>query len=134
MAAGIGLVAGGLAEAATVTLSWRHTMGVTHPEDAQCDLPELAPAEVAASNAAIGPAASAYRRALELAVGVAVAQTAMQCIDVELQATQRRLRGIKGKRVPALEGALRTLELQLEELEREDRVVTRWAQQRQPAR
>ena len=87
--------------------------------------------EVSAARGALRPAASAYRRALELAVSVAIAETARQHIGVELQATRRRLRGIERHRVPALEGALRTLDLQLEELEREERVVARWAR---PAR
>jgi V/A-type H+-transporting ATPase subunit D len=111
------LVAGAVSGQATVSVSWRNTMGARHPEEAHCELPELAPAELAAGNAALRPAAEAYR----------VAETARQKIGAELQATQRRLRGIERHRVPALQDALRTLELQLEELEREERVVTRWA-------
>jgi len=120
------LVAGAVAGRATVSLAWRNTMGARHPEDARCAFPELARAELAAGNAALRPATGAYRRALELAVEVAVAETACRNIGVELQATQRRLRGIERHRVPALQDALRALELQLEELEREERVVMRW--------
>ena len=128
------MVAGAVAGRATVSVSWRNTMGARHPDEAHCELPELAPAELAAGNAALRPAAAAYRRALELAVEVAVAETARQKIGAELQATQRRLRGIERHRVPALADALRTLELQLEELEREERVVTRWARRTKPER
>jgi V/A-type H+-transporting ATPase subunit D len=124
------LVAGAVAGQARVTVTWRNTMGAQHPDEARCELAELAPRELAAANAALGPAAAAYRRALALAVEVAVAETARQKIGDELQATQRRLRGIERHRVPALQDALRTLELQLEELEREERVVTRWARSR----
>ena len=83
--------------------------------------------ELAAGNAAIRPAAVAYRDALQLAVEVAVVETARESIGAELQATQRRLRGIERHRVRPLQDALRTLDLQLEELEREERVVARWA-------
>ena len=110
-----------------MTVPWRNTMGARHPDEARCVLPELAPAEAAAANAAIPRAAAAYRRALASAVEVAVAETARQKIGDELQATQRRLRGIERHRVPGLLEALRTLEGQLEELEREERVVARWA-------
>ena len=115
---------------ATVSVSWRNTMGARHPDEARCVLPDLAPAESAAANAALGPAAAAYRRALALAVEVAVAETARQNIGTELQATQRRVRGIERHRIPALQDALRVLDLQLEELEREERVVTRWARRK----
>lgn len=121
------LVAGAVAGSATVALSWRNTMGARHPENARCTFPAVAPAELAASNAALRPAAAAYSRALELAVEVAVAETARRNIGIELAATQRRLRGIERHRIPALQVALQMLELQLEELEREQRVVTRWA-------
>jgi vacuolar-type H+-ATPase subunit D/Vma8 len=56
-----------------------------------------------------------------------VVETARESIGAELQATQRRLRGIERHRVRPLQDALRTLDLQLEELEREERVVARWA-------
>lgn len=128
------LVAGAVAGSATVALTWRNTMGALHPEGARCVLPLVALAELAASNAALRPAAAAYRRALELAVEVAVAETACRNVGSELTATQRRLRGIERHRIPALQDALRTLELQLEELEREERVVTRWARRKRAER
>jgi V/A-type H+-transporting ATPase subunit D len=121
------LVAGAVAGRATVSVTWHNTMGARHPEEARCDLPELSPAELAAGNAAVRPAAVAYRDALQLAVEVAVAETARESIGAELQATQRRLRGIERHRIRPLQDALRTLDLQLEELEREERVVARWA-------
>jgi V/A-type H+-transporting ATPase subunit D len=130
----IALVAGAVAGKAEVTLSWRNTMGVQHPDDARCALPEIMPPDIAAGTAALGPAATAYRRALELGVAVAVAEAARQRIERELHATQRRLRGIERRHMPALESALQALELQLDELEREDRVITRWAQRRQAVR
>jgi V/A-type H+-transporting ATPase subunit D len=128
------LVGSAVAGSADVAVVWRNTMGARHPEGARCAFPEFAPEELAASNAALRPAAAAYRRALELAVDVAVAETARRNIGIELAATQRRLRGIERHRIPALQDALRTLELQLEELEREQRVVTRWARGKRAGR
>ena len=115
---------------ARVEVTWRNTMGVRHPEDPRCELPALGPADSAASNAAVAPAAASYRRALEAGVARAVADTSFAVLDAELHATERRLRAIERRRVPLLEDGLRRLELHLDELEREERVVTRWAQHR----
>lgn len=109
---------------------WRNTMGVSHPGEADCTLPVLGSADSAAVNAAVRPAAAAYRRALEAGVAHAVADTSLRLLDAELRATERRLRAIERRRVPMLEDALRRLVLRLDELEREERVVTRWAHRR----
>ena len=124
------LVGGAVAGRARVTIVRRNTMGVLHPDDAVCEMPELSPSEAAAANAAIGPAAEAHRHALQAAVALAVVRDALRLVEAELEATQRRLRGIERHRVPALEGALHALSLRLDELEREERVVSRWAERR----
>jgi len=116
-----------------VTVAWRNTMGVLHPDEAHCELPMLSPAAAVAGNAALAPAAQAHRDALAAGVDAAVAATARRLVEAELAATQRRLRGIERHRIPMLENALRMLEFQLEELERQDRVVTRWAVKRRGA-
>jgi V/A-type H+/Na+-transporting ATPase subunit D len=127
---GIALVAGAVAGRATVTVSWRNTMGVSHPDDAVCAFPVLAPTEIAAASAALGPTVAAHRHALECAVSCAVADAALRRIEEELHATQRRLRAIERHRMPYLQGALGELQLRLDELERQERVVTRWALRR----
>jgi V/A-type H+-transporting ATPase subunit D len=124
------LVAGAVAGRATVTVRWQNTMGVLHPSDAACDFPPLEPAAVASASAAFGPAAAAHRRALERAVEAAVVDAALHRIEAELHATQRRLRALERHRIPRLSGALHDLQLQLDELERQERVVTRWARRR----
>jgi V/A-type H+/Na+-transporting ATPase subunit D len=126
----IAVIAGSIAGRAGAKISWRNTMGVVHPEEASCVLPEVPATELAASNGAMAPCAAAHRRALELAVGVAVAENALARVGEELQATQRRHRAVERRRVPALTEALQRLELQLEELEREDRLVSRWVRNR----
>jgi V/A-type H+-transporting ATPase subunit D len=126
----VGLSAGTVAGRATADVVWRNTMGVRHPAEIRCMLPELPSAEAAASNAAVGPAAASYRQALEAAVAHAAADASWRLLDTELRATDRRLRAIERYRLPVLAGALRTLELRLDELEREERVVGRWARRR----
>lgn len=119
---------------AEVELSWRQTMGVRHPDQPVVHVAELPPADSAASNSAVLPASAAYRGALEAAVSHAVTTASYEMLDAELAAAQRRHRAIERRRVPLLEDTLRRLELRLDELEREERVVTRWAQQRQQGR
>ncbi|HUY22429.1 MAG TPA: V-type ATP synthase subunit D [Acidimicrobiales bacterium] len=118
---------------AEVHVRWGNTMGVRHPDDARVTAAAPGPAALAAGNAALAPAAAAYRGALAAAVAHAVADDAYGRIDAELQATQRRLRAIERLRVPRLQEALDHLELRLDELEREERVATRWAQRRRGA-
>jgi vacuolar-type H+-ATPase subunit D/Vma8 len=114
-----------------VEIPWRNTMGVLHPGVPQCSLPLLAPVEAAAANAAVAPAAAAAREALEAAVAYSAAERSYRVLEAELRATDRRRRGIEHHRLPALEEALRRLELRLDELEHEEGVVRRWAKGRQ---
>jgi V/A-type H+-transporting ATPase subunit D len=129
-ASDVALAAAVVAGRASVALEWRNTMGVRHPEVARTEPAVLPSAEAAAANAAVAPAAAAYRRALEAAVDHAAANMSLRVVEAELRATERRQRAIERHRLPALAEALWRLELHLDELEREERVVTRWAQRR----
>lgn len=129
-AADMALAAAAVAGRTRVEVPWHSTMGVRHPGDPRCAPAVLSPGDAAAANAAVGPAAAAYRQAIAAAAAHAAAATSLRVLDAELQATRRRHRAIERHRLPALEEALRRLELRLDELEREERVVTRWAQQR----
>jgi len=128
--ADVAMVADAVAGLAVAEVRWCNTMGVVHPDDARCAPATPSPDALAAANAALAPAAAAFRDALDAAVAHAVAAEAFRRVEVELDATQRRLRGIERHRVPNLRRALQDLTLRLEELEREERVVTRWAQGR----
>ncbi len=121
------LAASDIAGQGSVTISWRNTMGTRHPDEARCELPTLTPSVAAASNAAIAPAATAYRGALRAAAVHAVASAALREVEIELASTQRRLRAIEHHRLPALQSQLRDLVLRLDELEREERLIARWA-------
>jgi V/A-type H+-transporting ATPase subunit D len=133
-ASAVAMSASSVAGRSDVELTWLNTMGVRHPGDARCTLAQLAPAEEAAANAAVAPAASAYRKALEAAAAHAVAETSWLLLDAELRTTRRRQRAIERHRLPVLRDALQQLELRLDELEREERVVARWARERRQGR
>jgi V/A-type H+/Na+-transporting ATPase subunit D len=122
------MAAGAVAGAARVDVRWASTIGVHHAGDADVSPAMIAPRELAGAHAALAPTAAAYCRALVAAVSHAVSCDALSRVDDELRATQRRLRGIERHRLPRLEGLVALLELRLEELEREERVVSRWAQ------
>jgi V/A-type H+-transporting ATPase subunit D len=126
----VALTATAVAGQANVEVLWRNTMGVIHPDEPHYFPAVLPPADAAAGNAAVAVAAAAYRRALETAATYGAADVSFSIVQTELRATERRLRAIERHRVPALEDALRRLELRLDELEREERVVTRWAKGR----
>jgi V/A-type H+-transporting ATPase subunit D len=114
---------------AEVTITWRNTMGALHPDEARVVVPALDPMNRAV-NAAVGPSSDAHQRALDAAARQAVVESALRAIETELVSTRRRLRAIERHRLPMLEGELRALTLRLDEVEREERLVTRWAAQR----
>ena len=131
--ADVALAAAAVSGRSWVTVPWRNTMGVIHPGEPVCTLATLPPADAAAANAAVAPAAAAHRRALAAAASYAAAEASFDALDAERRATERHLRAIESRRIPALEEAERLLALHLEELEREERVTTRWAKQRRDA-
>jgi V/A-type H+-transporting ATPase subunit D len=116
---------------AQVTVTWANTMGVVHPDAARCELSELAPPALATATAALRPAVAAYRRALEAAVDHGVASSALRRVVAELTGTTTRQRALEHHLLPRLRRELAALELRLDEMEREDRVVSRWAKLRQ---
>lgn len=128
--ADVALAGAAIAGRAEVEVPWRNTMGVLHPGEPRCELPELPPAEEAAGNGAIAPAAEAHRAALVAAADYGALDRSYRLLERELAETARRRRGVEQRRIPSLEAALRLLELRLEELEREERVIGRWARTR----
>ncbi|MGH8866431.1 MAG: V-type ATP synthase subunit D [Actinomycetes bacterium] len=112
---------------ATVDVSWASAMGVRHPADARCVLPEPDPTSAPLGNTALFHAQDAYRRAAQAGVDHAVAQAALRVVDAEVTATRRRLRAVEDRWVPQLEAALAEVELGLEELEHAEGVRLRWA-------
>lgn len=133
-ASDVAVAGSSVARRASVEIEWTHTVGVHRPARVRCDLPALPAAYAAAASAAVAPAAAAHRRVIATGASLAVAEVSYRMIDDELRATERRHRAIERLAIPALEEELRRLSLHLDELERQDRVVTRWARQRRRGR
>ena len=112
---------------ATVTPHWQRAMGITYPGSVDSD-PGTAPAITA--TAALRPAIIAYRRALDAAALNAAAQSALERLDGELADTRRRCRAIDARLRPDLERERHTLDLHLDELDREEAQRIRAAGQR----
>lgn len=129
-AAEVSGAADAVAGRAEAVVPWRNTMGVRHPGEPRLSVPDLPPAVAAATNTAVASAAAAYRRAVAAAAEHGALEMSWRVLEAELRATERHLRAIERRRLPALEEALRQLTLRLEELERQERVVTRWAERR----
>lgn len=111
---------------ADVEVHWRTILGVRLPTDARISTrpdPELS---ARGANAALLVAADAHRRALEAATRLAVLDGALHRVADELRATALRRNAVQRRWIPAHEAALATLEVTLEELEREDGIRVRW--------
>jgi V/A-type H+-transporting ATPase subunit D len=119
---------------ATVSTDWSSVMGVRYPAQMTCTLPEVSPVARPPGNAALAEAAAAYRAALEAAVRYAAAETAYRIVDAEVDEVRRRRHAIADRWVPFLETAAHDLSQRLEESERSETVMRRWAAARDGGR
>jgi len=110
---------------ARVVLNFGTTMGVPHPSDARCLLPDAA--DPVTSGPATMSAVLAHRQALDAAVQHAVALAGLRALEHELAATRRRRRAITDRLIPQLEDAVAAAVLRLEETERAEGVRLRCA-------
>lgn len=109
---------------ASVTIDWQASMGIVYPGEVRCDpveQPDLT------STAALAPTARAHARALESAATHAATHAALTRLDTELATTRRRRRAIGDRLVPRLQDELRSLELELDEQDREEALRVRLA-------
>jgi vacuolar-type H+-ATPase subunit D/Vma8 len=102
-------------------------MGAYYPAEATCRLPDDLPVAEIAGTAAMVHTVRAHRDALERAVQHAATNRAVREVDRELLATRRRLRTLQRQWIPALLAALNSVDIELEERERDDVVHARWA-------
>jgi vacuolar-type H+-ATPase subunit D/Vma8 len=107
---------------------WQTSMGITYPGTVRCRAGESPPVM---STAALQPAADAYGRALVAAAEQAATASAVRRLEAELAATRRRRRAIEERLQPSLESSRRTLDLHLDELDREEALRVRVASRRQ---
>jgi V/A-type H+-transporting ATPase subunit D len=113
--------AGGSAE---VELVWRNTLGVSHPAEAHLSTGEAKSPFL--GTPALVPAAEAHRLALEAAARRGIVRASHGRVAAELALTARRLRTIERRWLPEHRDALQTLELRLDEEEREESTRVRW--------
>jgi V/A-type H+-transporting ATPase subunit D len=110
----------------TVDVRWSTTMGLRYPSSAEVttntDRTSFPP-----GNAALTPAAAAFRSALLAGVRTAAAEQALRRIDAEISVTRRRLRALDKRWLPRLNEQLTRLELTLEQAEQEDGLRLRLA-------
>ena len=111
---------------ANVQLSWTSAMGLDYPTDAAL-VPAADGRDEATGNAAIVPAAAAFRAALLAGARTAAAQEAVTRLDAEIALTRRRLRALDKRWMPWLRDSLAQLELTLEQGEQEDGIRLRRA-------
>lgn len=112
---------------ARVDITWRNTLGVVHPAAATLSMPPRRRSDAFIGTSALVQCAEAHRRALDAAVQLAVARTSHERVQAELARTIRRLQAIERRWLPQHRRALSSLELRLDEEEREEAVRLRWA-------
>ena len=114
-------------ETTEIDLPWAELAGTRFPSEPNLRMPAFPATYAAAASASVPPAVEAYRKAIVAAAEHAAAEAAFGVVDKQLAATKRRHRAIEGHRIPALEAELHFVVLRLDELEREQQVVNRWA-------
>lgn len=123
----------GIRDAATlrpveVEVGWTTAMGLRYPGDVTLS-PASDDVALPPVNAAIAPAADAFRTALRAGVRTAAAEEALRRLDAEIAVTRRRLRALDKRWIPRLRDELARLELALEQAEQEDTLRLRRAAQ-----
>ncbi len=108
----------------TIEVAWQSSMGVTYPEGIDCT---FASAPVVSSTAALLPTIEAEREALRAAAEHAAMHAAVARLDGELVSTRRRRRAIEDRLLPRLEEQQRSLEVHLDEEDREEALRVRLA-------
>lgn len=109
---------------ARVDVAWTTLMGVRYPDYVDCCWPDD-PGRRVPSSAAHSSASRAYHRALEAAVHRATTEAAVRVLTTELATTNRRVRALRRRWIPALREELAHVDLRLEELDRDEAVGIR---------
>lgn len=122
------------ARAPTVTVPWRNTLGVDIPGEPALELAPSRDATRVGGSAALAIAEEHHRAAVRAAARHAALRTAHERVTHELERTARRLRAIERRWLPRHADALASLELALDEAEREDTARARWASERSTVR
>lgn len=113
-------------EPVSVQVRWATSMGLSYPSSAELS-PSSTQPPLLTANAAVGPAATAFRAALVAGVNTAVAEEGVRRVDAEIALTRRRLRALEKRWLPWLHQELVDLELALEQTEQDDALRLRRA-------
>lgn len=113
-------------EPVSVQVRWATSMGLSYPSGAELSPLSTQP-PLPTANAAVGPAATAFRAALVAGVNTAVAEEGVRRVDAEIALTRRRLRALEKRWLPWLHQELVDLELALEQTEQDDALRLRRA-------
>jgi vacuolar-type H+-ATPase subunit D/Vma8 len=111
-------------QTATVRIGWGTAMGLSYPNDADCEIPG---APSIAGSSALSSCGSSHRDALPAAVAHAAFVRARLLVSTELAATRSRQRAVENRWIPRLERELMTIRRTLEEQELEDSLRLHWA-------
>ncbi len=110
---------------ASVTVQWAVTAGVRYPDVAACVLPpENDPAVIYPTSASV-QATRSYRAAVIAAARCAAAQAAFRTVEQEVHTTRLRARALSRHWLPLLQQELASIELELEEEDRDGAIRVR---------
>jgi V/A-type H+-transporting ATPase subunit D len=109
-----------------VDVTWASEMGLSYPATVEL-VPTSGTVDRIDGNAALAPAAAAFRVALLAAARSGAAEEAVRLLELEVALTKRRLRALEKRWVPWLQESLGARELALEQSEQEDGIRTRRA-------
>ena len=101
-----------------VEISWATAMGLRYPDSVT--FTGAGPEPPYLGNAAVRPAAAAFRAAMLAGARTAAAQEALRRIDEEIGITRRRVRALDKRWIPWLRASLASLDLALEQAEQDD--------------
>ena len=110
---------------ASVTVQWAVTAGVRYPDVAACVLPPENDPAVIYQTSASAQATRAYRAAVIAAAKCAAAQAAFRTVEQEVHTTRLRARALSRHWLPLLQQELASIELELEEEDRDGAIRVR---------
>ena len=111
---------------ASLELSWTNLMGARLPSVERIDLPDPPPLSALGGSSATVLLARACADATRAAVRYVALQRAEAELSAELRRAARRLRALQNRWIPQHEAALASLDLALDESQREQSARARW--------
>jgi len=111
---------------AALELSWKNLMGARLPHAESIDVPDPPPVSALGGSSAAVMLARACAQAARAAARYGIAERAEAELSAELERAARRLRALRERWIPQHEHALASLDLALDEAQREQAIRVRW--------